>query len=172
MRNSDGKLFFSHISFSLFHRLPCWTKFWFLHVLNSWGSLGFCACCRVDKSCLKWSLPRVLQHYCTQGKHMLLTWEIVCFRPDANKMVALKVPAVHFAICSQVKGNDCCKQRVSSCFVCWRCRISGLARFTDKPLFPEAKKPHWPFVTSVVFAMYVLLRELRNAWVDSMFAWV
>lgn len=71
---------------------------------------------------------------------MLLTGEIVRYRPYANKMVALKVPVVQCANCSQVKGNDCCKQRTSSCFVSWRCRISGLARFTDKPLFPGAKK--------------------------------
>lgn len=71
---------------------------------------------------------------------MLLTGEEVRFRPYANKIVALKVPVVQCANCSQAKGNDCCKQRTSSCFVSWRCRISGLARFTDKPLFPEAKK--------------------------------
>lgn len=74
-------------------------------------------------------------------KESLCFWpETVHFRPYGNKMVALKVPAVQSANCSQVKGNRCCKQRTSSCFVSWWCRISGLAKFTDEPLFPGAKK--------------------------------
>lgn len=111
-----------------------------LLVLNSWWSVVFSAWYCVDKPCLKRLLLGVQLRHCTRGKHVLLTGEIVHFRPYANKMVALKVPVVQCANCSQAKGNDCCKQRTSSCFVSWRCRISGLARFTDKPLFPEAKR--------------------------------
>lgn len=109
-------------------------------VRNSWGSIVFFVWCCVDKPCLKRLLLGALQRHCTRGKHMLVTGAIVCFRPCANKMVALKVPVVRCANCSQAKGNDCCKQRTSSCFVSWCCRISGLVRFTDKSLFPEAKK--------------------------------
>ena len=50
------------------------------------------------------------------------------------------------------------------------CRIAGLARFTDKPLFPRAKKNRiGPRSHTVAFAIYLPLCELRNAWADSMF---
>lgn len=35
--------------------------------------------------------------------------------------------------------------------------------------FQKQKKMNWPVVTPVVFAIYVPLCELRNAWADSMF---
>ena len=35
--------------------------------------------------------------------------------------------------------------------------------------FQKLKKLNWPAVTPVVFAIYLPLYELRNAWVDSMF---
>lgn len=92
--------------------------------LNSWWSVViFFAWCCVDKPCLKTLLLGVPLRHCAHGKHMLLSGEIVNFRPYANKMVALEVPVVQCANGSQAKGNDCCKQWTSSCFVSWRCRI-------------------------------------------------
>lgn len=78
---------------------------------------------------------------CTRGKVAAFTWETgLCCGLCGRKMELLKVPVEQRENCSQVEGNDCCKQRTSSCFVSWRCSISDLARFTDEPLFPQAEK--------------------------------
>lgn len=92
---------------------------------------------------LYWVLPKKFVLYCPTAslwsrKAYSLDLRASRIRPYANKMVALKVPMVHFGNCSQVKGNDCCKQErvlVLSAGV-----VESLARFTDKHLFPETTK--------------------------------
>lgn len=117
----------------------------------------------------------LLRHLCS-WKACTLDWRNTSY---ANKIGSAAGPSgpVCTASCGQAKGN-CCKQRRSSCFVSCRCRVSGLARPTDKLLFSTMLKYNHvglslrQFVVVMHQTVCTNMWMVKNAVVDGTFTWV
>lgn len=86
----------------------------------------------------------------------------------ANKMVALKVPVVQCALQAAAKLKEMTavnKEGVLVLYNLWLCKFHRQT-FVSKN---SKSQSNWPVVTTVGFAIYMLLCELRNAWADGMF---